>query len=95
MSATGENGLSAEYIYKRDMEWLKESDAVVAEVTTPSLGVGYEIAKAEGLNKKILCLFCSASGKNLSAMITGNKQMMAIEYHSIKELEKTLADFFK
>jgi hypothetical protein len=29
------------YIYERDMGWLRECDAVVAEVTQPSLGVGY------------------------------------------------------
>ena len=31
-------------IYTRDMRWLEECDVVVAEVSTPSHGVGYEIA---------------------------------------------------
>ena len=30
---------------------------VVAEVTQPSLGVGYEIGRAVAMKKKILCLF--------------------------------------
>jgi len=37
--------------------------AVVAEVTQPSLGVGYEIGRAIEKNKKILCLFRPDSGK--------------------------------
>ena len=37
--------------------------ALVAEVTQPSLGVGYEIGRAIENNKKILCLFRPHSGK--------------------------------
>ncbi|MBR5700659.1 MAG: nucleoside 2-deoxyribosyltransferase, partial [Bacteroidales bacterium] len=29
-------------IYEQDTAWLRESDLVIAECTTPSLGVGYE-----------------------------------------------------
>jgi hypothetical protein len=39
------------------MSWLKEADVIVAEVSTPSLGVGYEIGKAEDMGKRILCLY--------------------------------------
>ena len=38
------------------------SSAIVAEVTQPSLGVGYEIGRAFE-KKKILCLFRPDSGK--------------------------------
>ena len=31
------------WIHDRDVEWLHQADVVVAEVTQPSLGVGYEI----------------------------------------------------
>ncbi len=94
LSAMGEAGSSAEYIYDRDMRWLAEADAVVAEVTTPSLGVGYEVAKAENLNKRTLCLFRPAADRRLSAMIAGNRQAAVLEYRSIAELEKILSDFF-
>ena len=30
---------------------------IVAEVTQPSLGVGYEIGRAYAMNKPILCLY--------------------------------------
>ena len=37
--------ISDKWIHDRDVEWLHEADVVVAEVTQPSLGVGYEIGK--------------------------------------------------
>lgn len=40
---------------------------IVAEVTTPSLGVGYEIGRAVELKKTILCLFRSNSDKSKSS----------------------------
>ncbi len=44
--------LSSEEIFNRDVEWIKKADVIIAEVSTPSLGVGYEICFAEELNKK-------------------------------------------
>ena len=37
---------------------------VIAEVTQPSLGVGFELGQAVALGKKTLCLFRPASGKS-------------------------------
>jgi hypothetical protein len=39
---------------------------MVAEVTQPSLGVGYEIGRAVSFEKKILCLFKPDSDKSMS-----------------------------
>ncbi|XP_071165971.1 putative 2'-deoxynucleoside 5'-phosphate N-hydrolase 1 [Mytilus edulis] len=58
-----EKDLSDKEIHDRDMEWLNECDYLVAEVTQPSLGVGYEIGRAVDLKKTILCLFRPQSGK--------------------------------
>ncbi len=66
-----EQGISDEAIYTQDTAWVDECDAVVAEVTTPSLGVGYEIGYAlHKAHKPVLCL-CQA-GTHLSAMLNGN-----------------------
>ena len=51
LTRAGEDGPSDEAIYGRDMAWLTEADIVVAEVTVPSHGVGYEVAWAEALGK--------------------------------------------
>src|SRR5689334_5677441 len=38
-------------IYDRDIEWINKSRGMVAEVSNPSLGVGYEIAYAKHVCK--------------------------------------------
>ena len=58
----GEKGGIDIAIYKRDIKWLQSADAVVAEVTTPSLGVGYELGIAEKLKKPVLCLYRPSKG---------------------------------
>lgn len=94
LTPMGETELTVEFIYNRDMEWMSKSDVLVAEVTTPSLGVGYELAKAEG-PKKILCLFREQEGKSLSAMIAGNKNVRVEKYQDLSDIEKILKVFFK
>lgn len=89
----GEDSLSDGAIYHRDMTWLKESDAVVAEVTVPSHGVGYEIARAETMNKPILCLHRPGEGRHLSALIAGNPDIQCVLYRRLAEL-KPLVDRF-
>ncbi|HNB51303.1 MAG TPA: hypothetical protein PK530_05150, partial [Anaerolineales bacterium] len=46
------------------------SEVLIAEVSTPSHGVGYEIGYALGLGKRVLCLH--REGARVSKMITGN-----------------------
>jgi nucleoside 2-deoxyribosyltransferase len=60
-----------EEVFQRDIEWIEACDAVVAEVSTPSHGVGYEIAYALGIGKPVLC--CYRHGAPVSKMITGNR----------------------
>ena len=83
-----EKNRSFEEIYNRDIKWLKECDIVVAEVSTPSLGVGYEIAYAEKLGKRIICIY--DENINISAMIGGNKKIELISYKDLDDLTKKL-----
>ncbi len=57
-------------VYTRDTGWIDESDLLVAEVSTPSHGVGYEIGYALHQGKQVLCLH--RIGVAVSKMITGN-----------------------
>ena len=59
-------------IYEQDTAWLREADVLIAECTTPSLGVGYELAYAEAHGIPVH-IFYNKSRANLSAMLTGNK----------------------
>lgn len=93
VSNTGEQNLTPTEIYERDVAWVRESDVVVAEVTTPSLGVGYEIGLAESLGKKILCLFRTTPGRSLSSMILGNKRVVVREYQDLTDARMVIKDF--
>lgn len=57
-------------VYQRDIAWIQACDVVIAEVSTPSHGVGYEIAYALGLDKPVLC--CYRRGAPVSKMLIGN-----------------------
>ena len=65
-----EKVVSPSEVFERDIRWLQECDLVIAEVSTPSHGVGYEISFALNLGKPVLCLF--QKGEKVSKMITGN-----------------------
>ncbi len=95
LSTQGEDGLTEAYIHDRDLKWVLESDVLVAEVTTPSLGVGYEIGRALEHKKKILCLYRPQEGKRLSAMIAGSPEITVKEYATVEEAAKIIDDFFK
>lgn len=71
-------------IYKKDTDMLKEADLVIAECSTPSLGVGYEMAYAEKLNK-IVYIFCKKQ-RHLSAMLSGNPYFNCYLYENEDEL---------
>ena len=85
--------LTANETWERDMEWVHKADALIVEVTQPSLGVGYEIGKAETWHKPILALYCTASGRRLSPMISGNPNIRVLEYSEVPETKGAVAAF--
>ena len=93
LSLEGETSSKDKEIYNRDMKWLQSADIMVAEVTTPSLGVGYELGIAEKLNIPVLCLYQSENRKSLSAMVQGNKIFICREYKGLIEAQKWIDDF--
>lgn len=57
-------------VYERDVAWIRACDALIAEVSVPSHGVGYEIGFALGIGIPVLALF--QEGRKVSKMISGN-----------------------
>jgi len=91
LSDGGEHDLTDKEIHARDVAWLEDCDAVVAEVTTPSLGVGYELGVAEKLDKPILCLFDSGNPDfRLSAMLSGNPKVTVARYQTLDEATEAM-----
>lgn len=85
LTSVGDDGPNDKYIHDRDLEWLQSSDVLVAEVTSVSMGVGYEIGRAVETGKKVLCLFRPESGKNLSAMIAGCPKLKLVNYKTLED----------
>jgi len=72
-------------IFERDLRWIEEAaDAngvLVAEVSTPSTGVGYEIGFARyRFGIRVIGLYRPAYTKRCSAMISGDSEIRLIEY---------------
>lgn len=72
-------------IYRQDTAWLRSCDLVIAECTTPSLGVGYELAYAERLGKPCH-LFYDRGRCQLSAMLTGDPYFTLHPYERAEEV---------
>ena len=86
--------LTDQEIHDRDLQWIVESDLLVAEVTVPSLGVGYEIGRAIEMGKPVLCLFQSGSEFTISAMIAGSDKVEMKYYQTFEEVKDLFDTFF-
>jgi len=93
LSDKGDDGPDDRHIHERDMTWLRLCDLVVADVSTPSLGVGYELGRAAALNKPILCLHRPVPERPLSAMIAGSPEIKTAAYTSIDDAIKIIKKF--
>ena len=88
-----ESAMTEEEIYARDLGLLAKSDAVLAEVTVPSLGVGYEICRALVGKIPVLCLHRPDAA--VSAMLLGNPDpgIRVRPYSDDEELKVILMEF--
>jgi len=74
-------------IFDRDIAWIAEADAIVAEVSMPSTGVGYEIATARyRFEIPVICLYRPAYTKRCTAMVSGDRGIELIEYSDTAEM---------
>ena len=89
LTAAGES-LADRAIHDRDIAWLRKADVLVAEVTTPSLGVGYEIGRAIEWGKRIVCLYRPSEGRRLSGMIAGCDALTVHRYDDATQLPAVL-----
>ncbi|MBC8504314.1 MAG: nucleoside 2-deoxyribosyltransferase [Chloroflexi bacterium] len=82
-------------VYQRDTSWIRACDLLIAEVSTPSHGVGYEIGYALNLGKPVLCLHRQDS--DISKMISGNRDpsLVVRTYINPQNAIKILRQFLK
>ncbi len=77
--------ITDEEIFNNDIGYIDECECLVAEVTIPSIGVGYEIGYAVSKGKHVLCIY--REDANVSAMVRGNRQIISVPYMNMEELE--------
>jgi len=81
-------------IYTTDVKCIEECDLLIAECTTPSLGVGYELCYAEKYHKPVYVLY-NRTKCQLSAMISGDEYFIKLSYYSIEEAIKIIENILK
>ncbi len=84
-----------EDIYKDLENKLYDADIIFAEVSIPSLGVGYELGFADKLGKNIVAIYDKNYIDKISTMIRGNKRIKLIPYNNISEITNNLDNIIK
>lgn len=80
-------GKGDRYLFNRDMAWLELADCLIADVTYPSLGVGYEVAVALRERGIPVLALCHEDLPVLSAMFEGNSNpLFHLERYSRPEV---------
>ena len=85
--------VSPREVYDRDVTWIQNADALIAEVSVPSHGVGYEIGFALNAGKRVLCLL--HQGRKVSKMVSGNPHphLLVRIYEDNQDAMKLMREF--
>ncbi len=75
-------------IFERDTEGVRSSDILIADVSSPSTGVGMEIMLAYMLGKPIFVV--AKRGSRISRMLLHMKGKKLIEFSKVNELREML-----
>jgi len=81
--------------YQRNMERLKHSDLVVAEVSEPSVSLGFEIAYALHRQMPVIALFSKNASQRLNPLIASHQsRLIRVFPYTPSELEEILQKIF-
>lgn len=80
-------------IFERDKRGAEESDAIVADVTEPSIGVGMELMAAYKAGKRVIVVV--KKGKVTSRMLQHMPSQETLEYHDESEIYAGLRKILK
>lgn len=88
-----EAGIDPQAVYTRDVDWIRTSAVLIAEVSVPSHGVGYEIGFALGIGKPVLAVY--QAGRKVSKMISGNPDvnLQVKAYQDSADATRMIRDF--
>ena len=94
---TPTNPLTDKQIYTRDLKWIDGSKMMIAEISGPSLGVGFEIAYAIHHKKMPVLALVNQTAKNVSAMIAGcdSNLLTVARYSNTEDLKEFIRTYIK
>jgi 2-iminobutanoate/2-iminopropanoate deaminase len=75
-------------IFERDRRGAEESDAIVADVSSPSIGVGMELMAAYKAGKKVIVVF--REGSTVSRMLLHMQGLQSLEFKDEEDLYSKL-----
>jgi hypothetical protein len=87
-----ESTLSERDVFVRDLDWLSKCDALVAEASGSSFGVGFEVGyvlgRARQTGQRVLLLYDDARRSAISRLIIGNcdERCTTLAYRSTEEM---------
>ena len=92
-AAQMDRAITPQAVYERDMEWLRQCDIFIAEVSGSSFGMGYEAGYVLSSGRKKAVLFYRREVEaRISLLITGNTHpnCRLIPYTEPAEMEERL-----
>jgi hypothetical protein len=78
-------------VARRDLSWVAACDALVAEVSTPSHGVGVEVAAAVAADKPVLLAY--RRGTTVSRLLLGLPGVEAFAYTDARDVREAVRRF--
>ncbi len=93
---TAESRLRDSEVYARDLGWLEAADAVVAEASGSSYGVGFEVGYALGRamlsGQRVLVLYDASRRGYVSRLISGlsDSRASVLAYESLPDIDAFL-----
>lgn len=87
--------LNVNQVFQRDIKWIEKSSLMIAEISGPSLGVGFEISYALYLREIPVLALYNSGVEQVSAMITGcDSELLYVKrYNDTEEFERLIKSF--
>jgi 2'-deoxynucleoside 5'-phosphate N-hydrolase len=89
--------LNIKQVFQRDIKWIEKSNLMIAEISGPSLGVGFEISYGLYVREIPVLAVYDAEVDSVSAMIAGcDSELLYVKaYNNSQELSEIIKSFLK
>jgi hypothetical protein len=87
--------LTEKQMYKRSLKWIDGSKLMIAEISGPSIGVGFEISYAIFKRKIPVLVLCTEDFQNISSMLYGcDSPLLTLrKYKNIDDMKSIVKTF--